>query len=224
MMRPLILAIFLGTVSYCPPSQAESKPPSGFPRALRKGQWLSAFGVNVTAGLAFGGDTIFRATYQDGSTSSMQAGDGISLLGGLTFTPLWIAKRIGLGLGAEAGFKYRANRADNGTAELTRFPLLTTARGLIGLGKDWHLLAALGAQTDFGASMSGDGVAVGLDESFQNSVGFVMEAGVLLGAPRSFGAEITARYTIQRYKDAAQPDFEADASNGSVNFRLHYFL
>lgn len=222
-MRALVLAAVLGTLSYSHTSEAK-KPPTEFARAIHKGQWLSALGLNVTAGLAFGGDTVFQATYADGSTSSMQAGDGLSLLGGLTFTPIWIGDRLGLGLGAEAGYKYRANRADNGTAELTRFPLLVTARGLFALGANWHLLAALGAQADLGTQIAGDGIAANLDVKAKDSLGFVMEGGVLLGAPQSFGAEITGRYTMQSYQNAAQPTLYADASNGSVNFRLHYFF
>lgn len=222
-MRLIIVAALLGVLSYCPHGHAR-KPPTEFARAAHQGKLISTLGVNITAGLAFGGDTVFRATYSDGSTSSMQAGDGLSVLGGLTFTPFWFGDRFGLGLGAEAGYKYRANRADNGTAELTRFPLLVTARGLFALGANWHLLAAVGGQADLGTQMSGDGIAANLDVKLKDSLGLVMEAGVLLGAPRSFGAEITGRYTMQRYQDAAQPMLEGDASNGSVNFRLHYFF
>ncbi|MGK3992884.1 hypothetical protein [Sorangium sp. So ce1024] len=196
--------------------------PSQFAPALRRGDWLSSFGLHASVGLAFGGDELVELAYADGSTSAVHAGEGVSLSGGLTWTPLWFGDRVGLGLGLDAGWKYKStyDQAD-GSVKLARVPLMASARGLVAIDSSWHGLLAVGGILELSPHLYGDGVLGGVDAQFDDALGGMLELGVLWGRPEALGVEITGRWSIMSYELMGQ---SISASNGSINLTAHFFL
>jgi hypothetical protein len=219
-----LLAVLLSLVVFglAPVARAEDDAPSPFPEVIHGGGWASAIGLHVTAGLAFGGHKLAELTYSDGSTSSVAAGEGIVLVGGATWTPLWFGDRVGLGLGLDGGYKFKSTfSAADGSVNLERFPVTLTARGLIGLAKGWHVVTALGATMELKPKLRGEGVLSNLNADFKDAIGGVAELGILRGQPHGIGGEITGRFTYMKYAFGSE---SFDAMNGAVNFTLHYFL
>jgi hypothetical protein len=220
-----------GTPPEEPSYPAEPPPEPSVPSALgaarQRGDWLSTLGLHVSLGLSFGGEELAELTYTDGTTATVHAGEGVSLMGGITFTPLWIGERIGLGLGLDAGWKYKSTSVDaDASVALERFPLGASARGLIGLANAWHVLIAGGPVLELSPNFYGDGLLDGIDVEFEDALGGMVELGILWGRPRAFGWEITGRYTFLSYElvSPATGVGDLDASSGSINFTAHFFL
>jgi hypothetical protein len=221
MNRPSIPLLGLVVAALAPSAQAKDSA-SKFSDALDKGQWYSALGIHIGSSLAFGGDQLVELTYEDGKKSGVNAGDGISLTGGLTLTPLWFADRVGLGLGLDAGYKFTSTlQAADGSVKLTRIPASAMIRGLVGLGRSWYVLGAGGIALEFSPQLSGEGVLSSVSANFKNAVGGRAELGFLRGDPHSFGAEITGSFTYMRFAIGSD---SLNAMHGGVNFVLHYFL
>lgn len=222
MSKLLALMIGIGTLTLASEGHAEGKPPTAFAPAAQEGDVLSTFGVHVYAGFAGGGDTIYEVTYTDGSTSSLDAGEGLMLGGGLTWTPLWLTDRLGLGLGYDVGYKLgTTGQAANGSINLERVPMTLSARGLFAIAGNYHLLLAAGGVAEFGVHLYGDGVATGIDGRFSDAFGGMAELGVLFGAPLAVGAEITGRFTMIEY---SANGVTVSGMSGAANFALHFFL
>jgi hypothetical protein len=222
MSRALAVSIGIGTLTLASIAHAEGKPPTAFAPAAQGGDILSTFGVHVYAGFAGGGDTIYEVTYTDGSTSSLDAGEGVMVGGGLTWTPFWFTDRLGLGFGYDVGYKLgTTGQAANGSINLERVPMVLSARGLLAIAGNYHLLLGVGGVAEFGVHLYGDGVATGIDGRFNDAFGGMAELGVLFGAPLALGAEITGRFTMLEY---SAPGGTASAMSGSANFALHFFL
>jgi hypothetical protein len=233
-------AFLFSFVSALPPARAQGTSPepalassetseespgnAGFAGAWRGGNYLSALGLHLTLGLAFGGEKFATLTYDDGTENSVRGGEGVILSGGLTFTPLWIGDSVGLGLGVDAGWKYKSTSVNaDASVALTRFPIVPSARALVKLGGSWHLLAAGGLVLEMSPSLQGDGLLSGLDIEFDNGTGGMGELGILWGHPQGVGYEITGRYTFLEYTHEAATE-SLDASSGSLHLTLHYFL
>lgn len=206
------------------PAADESGENDGFAGAWRRGNYASALGLHLTLGLAFGGEKFATLTYDDGSENSVRGGEGVILSGGLTFTPLWLGDSVGLGLGLDAGWKYKSTSVNaDASVALERFPIVPSARALVKLGGSWHLLAAGGVVLEMSPSLQGDGLLSDLDIEFDNGTGGMGELGFMWGHPQGVGYEITGRYTFLEYTHEATTE-SFDASSGSIHLTLHYFL
>lgn len=175
------------------------------------------FGVNGAFGLAFGGDDLVTAEYDNGEERTLSAGTGVILSVGATATPLW-AGPVGFGVGVDLGWKYTQLTAENGTLSLERFPVVGSLHTLFHVGGSWYLLAAGGVHHELGVSISGDGVFDGISADPESSLGFMGEIGALYGK-RGFGVDATLRYTTLEYE--ANGD-TADASNFGFFTGVHY--
>lgn len=226
----LMTALGVGILGWASAARAEapSAAPGAdadadeFAPALRRGEWLSSLGLHASLGLAFGGDELVELTYTDGSTAAIHAGEGVSLSGGLTWMPLWFGDRVGLGLGLDAGWKYKSTYAQSdGSAKLERVPLMASARSLVAFGSSWHGLLAAGGILELNPHLYGDGVLGGVDARFDDGLGGMLELGILWGRPRGFGFEMTGRWSILSYEYMGE---STNASSGSINLTGHYFL
>jgi hypothetical protein len=209
-----------------PSAAPEATPPGPAPNefvpALRRGDWLSSLGLHASLGIAFGGDELAELTYTDGSTTAVHAGEGIAFSGGLTWTPLWFGNRVGLGLGLDAGWKYKSTYVQSdGSIKLERVPLMASLRSLVAFGSSWHGLLALGGILELNPHLYGDGVLGGVDARFDDALGGMMELGVLWGRPEAVGLEITGRWSILSYEYMGE---SVNASSGSINLTGHFFL
>jgi hypothetical protein len=111
-------------------------------------------GVMLRFGYSGGGATLVTAQYQNGDTSTIDAGQGLILsIGGLV-TPLWNEKTFGLGGGAEIGWKYEGIGASNANLSLSRFPLILSLHALVLLQGRTYLFLAAGAEKDLGIDFS----------------------------------------------------------------------
>lgn len=229
----LITTLGLGTLGWASvaraeaPSAAPEATPSdraqdGFAATLRRGDWSSSLGLHASLGLAFGGDELVELTYSDGSASAIQAGEGVSFSGGLTWTPLWFGDRVGLGLGLDAGWKYKSTPVQSdGSVKLERIPLMASVRSLVAVDGSWHGLLAVGGILELNPHLYGDGVLGGVDARFDDALGGMMELGVLWGRPEAVGLEITGRWSILSYEYMGE---SVNASSGSINLTGHFFL
>lgn len=209
--------------AFAPAANAEEKPPTAFAPAAQQGDILSTFGLHIGAGFSFGGDELATVEYSDGSSSTLYAGQAIYVGGGITWTPLWLNDRIGLGLGYDVGYKLGTTFSNSdGTFEMERIPMVLSARGLVAIAANYHFLLAAGPVLELGPKVYGTGVASGYGEvRFSDAVGGMVEAGILFGAPLAVGGEITGRFTGIEYSAAGG---SASGISGGVNFALHFFL
>jgi len=223
MSKAFVSWVGVGTIVFAAgTAQAEEKPPTAFAPAAQQGDILSTFGLHIAAGFSFGGDELATVTYADGSTSTLYAGQGIYVGGGVTWTPLWLNDRLGFGLGYDVGYRLGTTFSNSdGTIEMERIPMSLTVRGLVALAANYHFLLAAGPVVEFGPKVYGTGVANVQELRFSDAVGGIVEAGILFGAPLAVGGEITGRFTGIEY---SAPAGTASGISGGVNFALHFFL
>ena len=117
----------------------------------------------------------------------MHYGDGYLLGGGVSFTPLWIGDRLGLGAGLDVLFKYASFNAGGTHATQSSMPVLLTLNALIGLdhGARWYLLVRGGLETDYNRRFLGTTGASG--------TGAFGEIGPMFLASRHIGVGATFR-------------------------------
>jgi len=222
MTKMVGLVLGVGALLAAEEARAEGKPPTLFAPAAQEGDILSTFGLHIGAGFSFGGDELATATYSDGSTSTLYAGQAIYIGGGVTWTPLWLTDRIGLGLGYDVGYRIGTTFSNaNGTIEMERVPMVLSLRSLFAIAGNYHFLFAAGGVAEFGPHIYGTGVANIPDTQFSDAFGGMVEAGILFGAPLALGAEITGRFTGIEYSAMGQ---SVSGISGGVNFALHFFL
>jgi len=144
----------------------------------------NAFAVDlfVQGGLHVGGDELVEAEFTDGNDEELNAGELISLA-------------VGVGTGIDedvearlmVGVKFDTIDAENGDIEFFRYPVTalvmykTSEKISIGGGVTYHL----------NPSLSGDGIASGVDVDFDDALGFVLSAEYLLSNGGYAGIQYT---------------------------------
>lgn len=148
------------------------------PLALMTAPVMAEFKGVAHAGYEFGGDNVLKVSYTDGSNSTINAGDGLVLAAGAAyvFNPE-------VAIQATLGWKYQTiQRATNGDADLTRFPLetivqYTPGKFRLGAGITYHLNPKLHASGDLAPA----------EVSFENALGavyqldYITETGLIWG-------------------------------------------
>ena len=156
------------------------------------GGWSSAinaaeFGGVLNMGFDFGGDTLGGFVLTDGSTTKVNAGDGLQISGGVKITN----DQNNLEAETTIGWKYSGiNNVANASADWTRFPL--EILGFYKL-KQWRFGGGLVYQLSptFKEDLNGDKV----EANFDNTLGYLVQADFLLGS-RGF---IAGRFTTIDY-------------------------
>ena len=210
-----------------PPSAVPVPPRAGATdaHAFGTGRERHFLGIHAVIGGGFGGDTLVKATYTNGSTRTLKAGGGLFVGGGVALTPLWIANRVGLGIDFEGNYQRSSIDASNGSVVFGRTGLLFAGHILVhlwdgNLGPNpigYYLLAAGGVQYETSAKVSGSGVGSGIAGDLGTATGGMGEIGfdVLW---RFLGASLTVRYTGMTYSPHGQ---SVDGSSVAILFGLH---
>ncbi len=145
------------------------------------------------AALEFGGDNLAEVYFTDGSTQTMNAGQGGTLFAG---GQLRLTKNEKLFLRGSIGIKYLTTKADNAHIRLTRIPLALS----VNYYPVKKLRLATGVVTHQAINLKFDGV--GQDAKFTSVPGLQFEAG--------YGV-FALSYTAMTYKDASNASYRANA-------------
>lgn len=188
---------------------------------LHRSDRLPVLGLDILVGGAFGGQETAFATYTDGSTSTIEAGKGGFVGGGVRWTPWWYEELFALGAALDVGYKSTGIYASNGTIELTRVPGTLTVRGLLSIVRSFSLVVGVGGVVEFSPHLSGSGIAYTLDEYGETAVGGVVNAGLLYEAMPHIGVELTGD---ARFMDIEFPDVTLNANSFGFQCGLHLFL
>jgi opacity protein-like surface antigen len=118
-------------------------------------------------GYTSGGDKLATAYYTDGNSANIRAGQGLLLQAGLEYRVL-----PEMSIQGTIGYHDDSANATNGHADFTRVPLELMA--YYHVNAQWRVGG--GARYVSSAKLHGSGFANGLDMSFQDTTGAVMEA------------------------------------------------
>jgi hypothetical protein len=160
----------------------------------------------VEGGLHFGGDELAVATLTNGDTEKIKGGQLFSLSAGIAqgFAEN-IEGRLMLGV------KYDSISADNGDIDFIRFPIEVFAlynasdKVNLGGGLSYHL----------NPSLSGGGIATGVDADFDNALGFVLVAEYML----KNGGYLAIKLTSIDY-DVSNVSVSGNSIGGILGFRF----
>ena len=135
------------------------------------------------AGFDFGGDTMVTAVFVDGSSETIKANEGVYLGGGAAI----ITDARDWEFHVTLGYKFTMIDATNGDVEWTRFPLEALAfyrfqKVRLGGGLTYHLSPKL----------EGSGVVGGLNVTFKDAAGAVLQADWLVTDALALGLRYTA--------------------------------
>jgi len=138
-------------------------------------------------GLDFGGDTVYTALFTDGSTRTIKANQGFYIGGGVALVE--VAKNIDTEF--TLAWKFTSITASNGDITFTRFPLEALVfykfeKVRLGGGLAYHISPKL----------SGSGVASGVNTSYDNALGGILQADYRITDKMNVGL----RYTSVDYK------------------------
>jgi hypothetical protein len=191
------------------PATQASSPPEGPPPAPRPGN-----GFLIMMGLATGGDELAYARYTNGDRDSLCAGSGFILATGGMVTPLWIHRAVGLGVGAEIGWKYDFVGESDRSVSFSRFPLVLEGHAFVPLGETWFLRPAFGVHKELASTLSGEGASV----DFGSPVGWMGEVGFYNMNTWHLGIGFAARFTWMHYTIGSD---RLDANNLGANLTFH---
>lgn len=149
------------------------------------------YGLVVEGAAEFGGDEVARVYFDDNSTQSVRAGQGLSA--GVGF---YVRPEQDVSIRTTIGFKYVTTKASNADIHLSRVPINLIAsyhfdNGVrLGGGGIWQT----------GIKFHGGGLGPNVD--FDNSLGYTLEVG---------WRWIVASYTGMDYKDEFGGKYKADS-------------
>ena len=197
-----------------PPAVTE---PSRIPR-------ISGHSIAARVGFTAGGDTIATARSSNGSERQVAGGGGGLVALEARVTPLWWRDTVGLGVGAELGWKGQEISASNGSISLSRFPFLATAHLVARVGERSYVQLTGGVEKDLAVSLTGtgDGSVGGIEvEGAWGGTGSLAYAYAFTphflfdGTVRVAGLNYTAR-------DTTGASARLSASYGGFSFGLQY--
>ena len=147
----------------------------------------------ITGALEFGGDELGYVFFNDGTSQSINSGQGgtIAIGGELDFP-----KTKGLFLRGTLGYKYVTTKADNVHIRLTRIPLELTANYNIAK----KLWVGAGVLTHTGIKLNFDGLAQ--NEKFTSNAGLIFKIG--------YGG-LGISYTGMKYKGSYNDVYNANS-------------
>ncbi|MCB0378099.1 MAG: hypothetical protein KDD33_06370 [Bdellovibrionales bacterium] len=168
-------------------------------------------------GLGFGGDSVVKAYYQNGTESEIKAGDGVSFYGGAV-TRLWQQSEHLIDLQATLGYKFKSTKAaTNGEFSFSKVPV-----DILGLyrHKQYKFRGGVGITYHLGNKFSGTGVVSNYTADVDNALGFVLQGDYLLGFLENMA--IGLRFESIKYTFKA-PSFPAqDLKGDNIGFYFQY--
>jgi hypothetical protein len=153
-----------------------------------------------------------------GGVESVSGGGGAALSVGGVVTPFWPRPAVGLGAGAELGWKHDATGLSNPDLTLDRFPLVVSAHALVRMSPRAFLLAGGGIEKDFHVEFEAHG-GPGGDRSMPltSGLGAMVQVGGVLALSNGLACDLLLRYTRMSYEDGA-----LDASNIALSVGLRF--
>jgi hypothetical protein len=184
------------------PAPYETPGPAGPPiEPSRKSNLDRAgTGAGLEFGLAGGGDDLVTATYADGHEATMAAGGLLLVALNAEWTPIRTRAHHGFGVGLSGGIKYNSLGASNGSVRFLRFPVIASAHALWHVKQKHFFLTRAGLEKDLAPTLSGDGLAAGLNLGLSSHIGALGEAGIYWQAARDLGIDLKVRYTWIEYR------------------------
>jgi len=199
-----------------PKARAQSYPDR---RPPANQELLPTFGLGLEAGYAYGGDELVRATFSNGESRSIHAGDGLFILVAAHWTPVWIRDAVGLGFSVSGGIKVDEVSASNGSVDFTRFPLAASLQLLAPMADRWFMLVRAGVVKELGGNLSGNGVASGFSVDFSSKLGVFGDWGLYRAIGKRGGLVLMVRGTKIDY---AVGGLTIAASNVAVAGGWHF--
>jgi len=138
-------------------------------------------------GFDFGGDNLVTAQFANGSSESIKANELLYLAAGASI----ITDSKDMEVEVTVGYKFKNISASNGDLKWTRFPVdalvfYRMPKFRVGGGLTYHL----------NPKLSGSGIASNVNGSFDDSLGYLLQADYLVTQKVNVGV----RYTILDYK------------------------
>jgi len=168
---------------------------------------------HLEASTASGGGDLFAAFHADTTTHRLNAGDGTGVALGVSLTPYWAGKVIGLGGDADVGYKL----ASAPGAELSSFPLVLSAHAILAIGESWAVLLRAGAEHDARIKVTPGSGSMTLSGALSSGWGVVGEIGTSFTSARGPGVSLAFRVTRINYDIVS-------ANSAGVALSLRYDL
>jgi hypothetical protein len=149
------------------------------------------FALVLTLGAQFGGEELVSASWSDGGTSTLNAGDALSISVGAILEP-WGGDFHVLQLQSTVGYNYTSLDASNASAKLTQVPVELLAFYRY---RPAPFRIGGGLQFQIGASFESEGLGLVSPVSFGDAVGFVVQVDWV---PYEF-LTVYGRYTALSY-------------------------
>jgi hypothetical protein len=141
-------------------------------------------------GYDFGGDTLVTAVFTDGSTKSIKANEGFFMGAGAS-----ILNDTGNVEGElSISYKFQTIDANNGNLQFTRFPL-----DALVFYRQYQFRVGGGLTYHVNPKVEGSGTAAGLNASYKDALGAILQGDYLFGPTVAVGL----RYTMLEYKVAS---------------------
>jgi hypothetical protein len=148
----------------------------------------------IGMGLTAGGDKLATTSYSNGDSSNIKAGSGGQFFAGIDY-------RISQQVSVQGTLGYHVHmtpEASNGDASFSRVPFEVIA--YFHANDKWRVGG--GVRLVSNAKLSGDGFAAGLDTSFKNTTGAIVEVEYLMN--RNVGFKL--RGVSEKYTPSGQND------------------
>ena len=171
--------------------------------------------IHLGFGWFGGGDDLATATYTNGSTDTLSAGDGLFVYLGTSAMPVWIENAVGFGVGGSIGWKRGSVGDSSASLEITRFPLDIWVQALIRATDRWYFSLLGGTHKEYGASLGGTGVD---DVPLTSPVGWMSEIGFYGNSKSFLGWGFGFRITRVHY---AVGSVTLDGNNLGLVLSLH---
>jgi len=173
------------------------------PRASRRAappvarSFLPLFDVGAELGFFQGGEELVTATNSEGNEETLGTGDGLLLALTTRVTPVWLAERVGLGVGAGAGLKYWSVGGTGAEASMFKYLLTGTGHLLLSVDPTWLVFIQAGVEKNYGMDLSINSQSTGIP--FRSRVGFVGEFGAQHALNDFWSFAFSLRATIIHY-------------------------
>ena len=177
--------------------------------------------LDIAAELGFfqGGEELVTATTGNGMSETLGAGDGLLLGLGARVTPLWLADRVGFGVGGGAGFKVWQVGGNGANSMIFKWVLTTSGHVAFSVQPTWLIVLQGGVEKDFGIDWSINGTSTGVP--LQSRTGFVGDVGLQHALSDNMSFVASFRFTILDY---AVEDVTVGANSFGATVSLHYSL
>jgi len=175
-------------------------------------------GLGLLMGFAFGGSALATSESPSGNSGTISAGSGFLVGADAMATPLWAGRRVGFGGGVTLAVKYDELDASNGSASITRFPLVLSLHLLVnGGGGNGYLLLKGGVEKDLGVTFTAAGDAA-VNAGLRGRWGPAGALGYYRRVNDTFAWDVEAFFAAMTYSSGQAT---LGANTGGLTFGVH---